>query len=244
MAMRRVLLAAMALWAGGLTAGPLSAADLGPTPPVPAKAPPYIAPLYDWTGFYLGGHGGGAWSSATARDPTGAAFAPLGTGVNVSGSGWLAGGQLGYNRQLGAWVFGIEGDLSYTDVRGSAAAPFGGNITTQSNWVGTVTGRLGIAWDRTLVYAKGGAAFGDTTYTVRPPAVVFRGTDTRTGWTVGAGAEYGLTENWSVKAEYNYIDLGTRTVTTTSPAGAPLPADVKMTEHMIKLGANYRFKLP
>jgi outer membrane immunogenic protein len=235
---------AVAVLAAWLAAGPAIAADVGPAPAAPAKAPPYIAPLYDWTGFYLGGHAGPGWSSSTIGDPTGAAFAPRGADVNVSGSGWLAGGLMGYNRQLGAWVFGIEGDLSYTDIRGSTTSPFGPNITTQSNWLGTVTGRLGIAWDRTLLYAKAGAAFGEVDYTVRAPTVVSRGTDTRTGWTVGAGAEYALWDNWSVKAEYNYIDLGTRTVTTTSPAGAPLPADAKVTEHMIKLGASYRFKLP
>jgi outer membrane immunogenic protein len=232
---------AIALACAWLAAGPAVAADLGPTPP--AKAPPYIAPLYDWTGFYFGGHAGPGWTSTTARDPTGAAFAPRGAGVNVTGTGWLAGGQLGYNRQLGAWVFGIEGDLSYTDIRGRTTSPFGVGLTTQSNWLGTVTGRLGIAWDRTLLYAKAGAAFGETDYTARAPAVVFRGADTRTGWTVGAGAEYALWDNWSVKAEYNYIDLGTRTVTPTAPAGAA-PLDAKVTEHMIKLGANYRFQLP
>lgn len=235
---------AVAALSGWLAAAPAIAADVAPAPPPPAKAPPYIAPLYDWTGFYLGGHVGPAWSSSTIGDPTGAAFAPRGADVNVSGSGWLAGGQMGYNRQLGAWVFGIEGDLSYTDIRGSTTSPFGAGITTQPNWLGTVTGRLGIAWDRTLLYAKAGAAFGEVDYTVRAPTVVSRGTDTRTGWTVGAGAEYALWDNWSVKAEYNYIDLGTRTVTTTSPAGPPLPADAKVTEHMIKLGASYRFKLP
>jgi outer membrane immunogenic protein len=238
--MRRRL-AAVAAVGGLIAAAPVTAADLGPVPAAPVKSQPYVAPLYDWTGFYLGGHAGPAWSSATVRDPTGVTFAPPGAGVDVSGTGWLAGGQLGYNHQLGAWVFGIEGDLSYTDIRASATSPFGVNVTTQPNWVGTITGRLGIAWDRTLVYAKAGAAFGETSYTVRAPAVVFRGTDTRTGWTVGAGAEYALWNNWSVKAEYNYIDLGTRTVTATSPAGAPLTADAKMTEHMIKLGANYRF---
>jgi outer membrane immunogenic protein len=224
-----------------LAVGPAVAADLGATPAAPGKARAYIAPLYDWTGFYVGAHGGGGWSNATLGDPTGANFAPLGTDVHVSGSGWLGGGQLGYNTQLGAWVFGIEGDLSYTDVRGSTTSPLGANVSTRLNWLGTVTGRLGIAWDRTLLYAKAGAAFGENSYRV-PLAADFRGDDVRIGWTVGAGAEYNLFGNWSVKAEYNYIDLGTRTVTATSPAGASIPIDAKATEHMIKLGANYRFE--
>jgi len=238
--MRRPLtaVAALGLW---VMPGPVVAADLGPVPAAPAKAVPYVAPLYDWTGFYLGGHGGAGWSSATVSDPTGATFAPPGTGVNVAGQGWLAGGQLGYNHQIGAWVFGIEGDLSYTDVRGTTTSPFGVDITTWLPWIGTVTGRLGIAWDRTLVYAKAGAAFAENSITARVPLVDFRGKDMRVGWTVGAGAEYALWDNWSVKAEYNYIDLGTRTVTVTSPAGASVLADTKASEHLVKLGANYRF---
>jgi len=238
--MRRMstAIAALSVW----LAGPAMAADVGPAPAVPVKSPPYIAPLYDWTGLYLGGHGGGGLSDASVRDPTGATFAPPGTDVNVSGSGWLGGAQLGYNHQLGAWVFGIEGDLSYTDIRGSTTSPLGVGISTRLNWVGTVTGRIGIAWDRTLLYAKAGAAFGETSYTASVPLVVdFKGKDTRTGWTVGAGAEYAIWDNLSVKAEYNYIDLGTRTVTPTSPGGVPLPADAKLSEHLFKLGANYKF---
>jgi outer membrane immunogenic protein len=226
---------ALTVW---FAAGPVAAADLGPTPPV--KSPPYVAPLYDWTGFYLGGHGGAGWSNSTIRDPSGLNFAPPGAGVGVSGDGWLGGAQLGYNYQLGAWVFGIEGDLSYTDIRGSTTSPFNVDISTRLNWVGTVTGRLGIAWDRTLVYAKAGAAFGETSFSAQVP-LVFRGKDTSAGWTVGAGAEYALWDNWSVKAEYNYIDLGTRTITATSPGGASITADAKASEHVLKLGANYRF---
>jgi outer membrane immunogenic protein len=219
-------------------AGPAAAADLAPGAPLPQ---PYIAPLYDWTGFYLGPHVGGGWSNATIGDPTGANFAPLGTGVGASGSGWVAGGQLGYNKQLGAWVFGVEGDLSYTDIHGTTTSPFGANVASRLNWVGTVTGRLGIAWDRTLLYAKAGAAFGETSVSTQFPVVIASGKDTRAGWTVGAGAEFALWNNWSVKAEYNYIDLGTRTVTAIPPAGPPIPADTALTEHMIKLGANYHF---
>ncbi|MPZ56781.1 MAG: outer membrane beta-barrel protein [Rhizobiales bacterium] len=222
--------------------GPVLAADVSPSPAMPAKGVPYVAPLYDWTGFYLGAHGGGGWTSSTVTDPTGAVFAPPSTGVDVSGQGWLGGAQIGYNYQLGAWVFGVEGDLSYTDIRGTTTSPFGVDVNTRLNWVGTVTGRLGIAWDRTLVYAKAGAAFGEISVSPRvPPVIDFKGKDTRTGWTVGAGVEYALWGDWSVKAEYNYLDLGTRTVTATSPAGGSVLTDAKVTEHMIKLGANYKF---
>jgi outer membrane immunogenic protein len=184
----------------------------------------------------------------TATDRIGGAFAPLAGSVDISSNaGFLGGGQLGYNLQTGPWLFGIEGDFSYTDIHGKTttiAAPANVGLTSRLNWLGTVTGRIGYAWDRTLLYAKAGVAFGDFTLGITPPTVaVFDSKDTRTGWTVGAGAEYALWDNWSIKAEYNYLDLGTRTVTATSPAGAAITADAKVTEHMIKLGANYRFNL-
>jgi outer membrane immunogenic protein len=231
-------------------AGAAVAADLGPLAPpaAPAKAGPFAAPLYDWTGFYIGGHLGAGWSTVTATDRIGGAFAPLAGSVDISSNaGFLGGGQLGYNLQTGPWLFGIEGDFSYTDIHGKTttiAAPANVGLTSRLNWLGTVTGRIGYAWDRTLLYAKAGVAFGDFTLGITPPTVaVFDSKDTRTGWTVGAGAEYALWDNWSIKAEYNYLDLGTRTVTATSPAGAAITADAKVTEHMIKLGANYRFNL-
>jgi outer membrane immunogenic protein len=229
---------------------PVVAADLGPLAPpsAPYKAGPFAAPLYDWTGFYIGGHFGAGWSTTTATDRTGGSFAPAGAGVDItSNAGFLGGGQLGYNYQTGPWVFGVEGDFSYTDIHGATttvAAPANVGLTSRLNWVGTVTGRLGYTWDRTLLYAKAGLAFGNVTLDITPPKVaVFDSKDTRTGWTVGAGAEYALWNNWSLKAEYNYLDLGTRTVTATSPTGASVLADSKVTEHMIKLGANYKFNL-
>jgi outer membrane immunogenic protein len=231
-------------------AAPAMAADIGPLspPPAPYKAGPFAAPLYDWTGFYIGGHLGTGWSTTTTTDRIGSAFAPLGTGVDISGgAGFIGGGQLGYNFQTGPWVFGVEGDFTYTDIHGSTttvAAPANVGLTSRLNWLGTVTGRLGYSWDRTLLFAKAGLAFGNVTLDVTPPKVaVFDSNDTRTGWTIGAGAEYAFWNNWSLKAEYNYLDLGTRTVTATSPAGASILADAKITEHMIKLGANYKFNL-
>jgi outer membrane immunogenic protein len=235
---------AVSIW---FVAGAAAASDLPrvagrPAPDMPTKAAPYIAPSYDWTGLYVGAHAGGAWSNATLTDQSGVTFAPPGTGLNVGGSGWHGGAQFGYNTQFGGWVFGIEGDLSYTDVRGTTTSPLGADVTTRLNWLGTVTGRLGIAWDRTLLYAKAGAAFGETSFSARVPLVVdFQGKDTRAGWTVGAGAEYALGDNLSVKAEYNYIDLGTRTVTLRPPVGGSILSDARITQHMIKLGANYKF---
>jgi outer membrane immunogenic protein len=236
--------------AGALLVGANAAvaADLGPLAPpsIPYKAGPFATSLYDWTGFYIGPHIGAGWSTVTAKDPVGGIFAPAGTGLDLSGNaGFLGGAQFGYNYQTGPWVVGVEGDFSFTNVRGGTTstlvAPNVG-LSSRINWVGTVTGRLGYAWDRTLLYAKAGAAFGNVTLDVTPPGVaVFEGKDTRAGWTVGAGAEYAFWNNWSLKAEYNYLDLGTRTITATSPTGGSILADAQVTQHMIKLGANYKF---
>src|SRR5687768_8138140 len=136
--MRGILTTATVIGIWVLPGSLVVAADVGPTPPAPRAPVPYVAPLYDWTGFYLGGHGGAGWSGTTAQNPGGVAFAPPGASVNIPGSGWLAGGQLGYNQQIGAWVFGIEGDLSYTDIRGTTTSPFGADVTVRTDWLGTV----------------------------------------------------------------------------------------------------------
>ena len=218
-------------------AGPAFSADLGPPAPYLVKAPPpHVASTYDWTGFYAGLHGG--WGSFQGAADN---FAGLGGTISLSGSGWLGGAQLGYNYQIGSWVLGVEGDWAYTDIHGTNVAP-ALEQTVRINWVGTVTGRAGIAWDRTLVYFKGGVALGDVrSEALIPSTALFTGGDTRTGWTLGAGVEYGWFGNWTVKAEYDYLDLGTRTVTMTSATGATASQDSEATAHMIKLGANYRF---
>lgn len=227
-------------------ARPAAAADLKPAPaPMPYKGPTFTAPVYNWSGFYLGAHIGGGWSHSTATDNAGGNFAaPAGASLGISGSGLLGGPEAGFNYQTGPWVFGIEGAFDFSDVHGSTASPLfvGGGVSTRLNWVGTVTGRVGFTLGKALFYAKGGGAFGNVNFDVNHPGVgVFTATDTSAGWTIGAGAEYALTKNLSVKAEYDYLDLGTHTFTATSPGTPPITADAKITEHMIKLGADYKF---
>lgn len=237
--------------AAGLTGtvGPALAADIGPSAPMPAKVQPFTAPYYNWSGFYVGAHAGASWASTIATDPNGTTFAPPGGNVNVSGSGFLGGGQFGYNYQTGRWVFGIEGDVSYADIHGATTSGFtipnpNVGLSTRLDWLSTVTGRVGYAWNDTLIYGKAGAAFAGLSFNASVPAVgVFSGNDTRTGWTIGAGVEHALWDNWTVKAEYDYLDLGTHSVTAAPAVGAPITADAKVTQHMIKLGANYRFSL-
>ena len=157
------------------------------------KAPPAgVLPVaYDWTGFYVGGHVGYGWAEKDWRD----AF-----GLNLSNraSGFLGGGQVGFNYQINQFVLGVEGDFSWSGINGSTStgplvgAPLGNGFNTDVNWVSTLTGRAGLAFDRWLVYGKGGVAWANDSFSTNrytlPATVGVK--ETRIGWTVGAGVEY------------------------------------------------------
>ena len=221
--MKKLLLATAALMALGVAA-PASAADM----PVKAAPPPPVAPIYNWTGFYIGAHVGGAWSdtdwfyACCATNLLIAAPCGLAQGGH-SGSSWLAGGQVGFNYQVGRFVWGIEADFSATDIKGSnldVAFPTQEFLHSRTDFIGTVAPRVGVAWDRVLLYAKGGVAWAHDDYsaTLTPnfgPLAGFEfqtGDATRWGWMVGVGIEYAFAQNWSVKAEYNYMDFGTERI--------------------------------
>jgi outer membrane immunogenic protein len=219
--MSLALFAAAALALGAVQAA--SAADL-PRKPV-YKAPPVpIATIYDWSGFYAGGHIGGAWSSEDAT------ITGTGATAGIDPSGFLAGGQIGVNWQAGNWVLGLEGDMSWTNADGSAPLA-GSTISSDHNWYATATGRLGYAWDNWLAYVKGGAAWMDADYTLAGLTVG----DTRSGWTVGTGLEWGLAPNWSAKVEYSYMDFGS------DRFALPATTDIDTQVHVVKVGLNYRF---
>ncbi len=201
------------------------AADLGAGMPVkaPAVAP---VPYYNWTGFYLGLNGGGAFGDSRNHD----ALRGITTSFPISGG--LFGGTAGYNYQIGSTVLGLEGDVDWAGIRGNGTVG-GVNYRSYLNWISTVRGRVGVAFDRFLPYVTGGAAIGDIKDTVTTPAATFSGTGTSTGWTVGAGIEYGITPSVSVKAEYLYVDL---------PSVSPLPNDkADARTSMVRGGVNWRF---
>ena len=210
--MKKILLstAALALIA---MAAPASAADLAARPYT--KAPAYVpAPIYNWTGFYIGGHIGGAFR---------------GDSNNVLGGGddgkFMGGVQGGYDWQFNPnWVFGLEANYSFLDTGSSFA----------NRGLGSVTGRLGYTWGPSLLYVKGGYAWADSRFTNG-----FSGNGGRDGYTVGGGLEYLFTQNWSGKIEYQYYDFGT--VNAVAP-GVVLTG-FRNDEHTIKAGLNYRFNL-
>src|SRR4051812_5347456 len=184
---------------------PASAADIAARPYT--KAPPMIAAIYDWSGFYVGANGG--WGSARKCWSQTAGFAP---GVNEGchdATGAVAGGQIGYRWQTGAFVFGLEAQGDWADLKGSnASTVFGVVNRTTVDAFGLFTGQVGYAWNNALLYAKGGAAVVSDAYRgfgTGIGAEFDRANETRWGGTVGVGLEYGFTPNWSVGIEYNHL---------------------------------------
>jgi outer membrane immunogenic protein len=269
--MKKLLLAGIAAAALGI-AGPAHAADLGVGPyrAAPALGP---IPIFTWSGCYLGGHGGGGFGRKDADDPTGANFAALGEGVRVNTSGFLAGGQVGCDWQFAPnWLVGIEGAGAWADIKGSSVDVFtqttGGSVaptvntttatvSARTDFLADVTARIGWAWDRWLVYAKGGVAWDRDKYGFvgqqtcsgvlcfggpGPFPFNFTGSETRIGWTAGAGIEWAFWGNWSARLEYDFYDFGNHRVTLVDADGhAPAPADINQQIHAVKFGINYRF---
>jgi outer membrane immunogenic protein len=214
------------------------AADLGLPPP---PSPPFVAPPPTWTGFYLGANGGGAW------DPTGGYNTNCGaacTTANTTLAGAVGGLQLGFNYQLGVMVLGAEAQFSASSLRGSyPALDVIDTLTTSVDYFGTATGRLGVAVGNLLIYGKGGAAWTHTNNSDFKTLEnqTFTSNYWQMGWTVGGGAEYALSPNWSVKLEYAFIDTPNKSTTFTSPSPLYFTAVMHQQISQVTAGVNYRF---
>ena len=228
--MRSKLIAAFTCTTALVAAGAASAADLGARPYT--KAPAYMESMFNWTGFYVGGHIGGAWTNEQfINNGTGAPFGDLtpGQGYRQRNSGILGGAQIGYNWQANNYVFGMEGTISGLDNKGSFLnTAFGAGddvFSWRANVLATVVGRAGFAVQNNLFYIKGGYAGVNNrlsvTDTVGPATGSGGQTHWANGWTVGAGWEYGITANWIVGLEYNYSQFETKSY---QLAGAAAPA--------------------
>jgi outer membrane immunogenic protein len=183
--------------------GAASAADL------PLKALPKVPEVvYNWTGFYIGAQVGGAWSNYRFDNVNLTAESSGQHADSVTG-----GGHLGYNWQYNNLVFGVEAEFSGTDLRGSTASVVNPAVTYNDkvDWYGTVVGRLGVALNRTMLYATGGAAFADirTTGLNGPNGTIdsFSNTANRVGWALGVGAEYQITPNWIAGLDYKHLQF-------------------------------------
>ncbi|MFG1377117.1 outer membrane protein [Xanthobacter autotrophicus] len=257
--MRKALLATTIL-AAMIVAGSVQAADLATKMPV--KAAP-VAPAFSWTGFYIGAQGGYAWAQNDFSN-THDLYNTYADDASYSLDGGLVGGVIGFNYQIKNIVLGVEADANWADLTGSGSIirpgqydPLASTCIVSNNpcsskidALGTITARLGVAFDRVLVYAKGGAAWATTSHTASntdfeyAPASYSATTDsTRWGWTLGAGLEWAFFNNWSAKVEYNYIDLGSTDVTFNFvPNYTPAyTSTVDQTINLVKAGINYRF---
>jgi outer membrane immunogenic protein len=241
-----------------VAAGAANAADLrvGPT----YKAPPAVAPVpvFSWTGCYVGGHAGWGWGRKDVNEAVTASGSGnrAKTSATADTSGSIFGGQVGCDYQFsGNWVLGIEGSLSGGHIDGSSSDPIdphdsGDVLHFRTDALGSVTARLGYAgWiPQTLLYVRGGVAWARDIFDFQHADVAgSRGifNQTRTGWTVGVGAEYTFMPHWSVFAEYDHYDFGTKNVTFYSCCdGFFSKIDVKQTIEVVKFGLNFRFDVP
>ncbi|HEY2758721.1 MAG TPA: outer membrane protein [Pseudolabrys sp.] len=219
--MKRVVLAGASALAIVMMMGAANAADLPVRREMPTKAPLYSAP-YNWTGFYLGINAGGSFGRSK--------WDGAGTG-NIDTSGALVGGTIGYNWQYGQSVFGLEGDADWSSLRGSSSC-FGGvaSCETKNDFLATVRGRLGYAFDRFMPFVTGGLAIGN----VKADSPFSSDDNTRAGWTVGGGLEFALAGPWTAKVEYLYADLG-------KDSCDACGGDVDLKTNVVRAGLNYRF---
>lgn len=275
MTLRKILCCTAA--SAALMAGSAQAADLPRRAEAPV-APIYAAPIFTWTGFYVGLNAGGAWrDGGRSLTPGGTFLNPAvypGANVGFLGGGngdddtrFTGGAQLGYNWQMGQLVLGIEADFnwingngnqSYTTILPVAAVTPGPNYVTvnhgrSSNFWGTVRPRVGWAMDRMLIYATGGLAYADSsnsgsivlTNGVGQTIGAFTATNDSDnfGWTLGAGVEYAVTNNWTIKAEYLYVDLNRKTRTYVDPVnpGYYFTGTTGDRFHVVRAGVNFKF---
>jgi outer membrane immunogenic protein len=249
--MKKIALATAA--ATLLFAGSASAADLAARPYTKA---PMAAPIavYNWTGFYVGGQVGYGWRDDDNVERVLATGLPDGWRANSQPSGVVGGVHAGYNWQAGMFVLGVEGDVEGSDVNGTGfyrlngGAPILDRVDSSTDWQASIRGRVGIAANNWLLYGTAGAAFTTINHTYVSVvggngALSFN--NSLTGWTAGAGVEYGFTPNWSARVEYRYTDYGTVTnnVGTLFGAAATLQ-DQHITDSTVRGGISYRFGGP
>ena len=228
--MKKIFLSAVAIL---FTAGAATAADL------PArtytKAPAYAAPVYNWTGFYIGGFVGGAFGDTTN---TSDALVPFSAGTRASS--FFGGGQLGYNYQFAPnWMAGLEGDIGgLTNNERTFLLPPAVGVRDRTNWLASVTGRLGYTWGPGLIYAKGGVAFRDNGDLTGFGGFPLEAKRNQTGYTIGGGVEYMFAPAWSAKIEYLYYNFD-RTTMELAPGVTAFRYRDDL--HTVKAGINYHF---
>jgi outer membrane immunogenic protein len=238
------------LFAGAVAlalATPAFAADLPQAAPPPPQAPAFIPPppVYNWSGVYIGINGGYAFGNSDWN-------APASTG-NFALDGGLVGGTLGINFQSGQFVFGLEGDIDWADISGStnnavSAVCFGAGapctFQTQNDWLSTFRARVGVAFDRVLLYGTAGGAAGDVKANFTNPNIAgsLSTSSTEFGWSAGAGLEYAITENVTIRGEYLFVDLSNASFGCTAAlCGGAGTVPVSFNTSLVRAGLDFKF---
>ncbi|QDW38679.1 outer membrane beta-barrel protein [Bradyrhizobium sp. KBS0727] len=259
--MKKLVSTVLGLAALGLAA-PASAADLAARPYTKAPAP-VIAAVYDWSGFYLGINGGGGWSHKCWDRTAGRStifVTSIAEGCHDA-SGGTIGGQVGYRWQSAAWVFGIEAQGNWADIKGSNVSDIffralgDSSNQTKIDSFGLFTGQVGYSWNTFLLYVKGGAAVTHDKYNgfITNAAIlnpnVDSASETRWGGVVGVGGEFAFSRNWSFALEYDHLFMGDRDVTFTGTGTAPFIGTtrtdrIRQDVDLFTARLNYRFGGP
>lgn len=200
---------------------------------VDSTPPPAFVVPYNWTGFYAGVLIGGGWGNHDFSNTAGFAN-------SYDSKGYLVGGLLGLNWQFNRWVLGVETDLSYSRIAGDDDGIGGATDQTKLRWLGSARARVGYTFDTWLVYGTAGFAYGSLRHSSFAPPLLDTFSSTETGWTVGAGIEYALSDHWSARLDYRYYDLGSYSRST--PANGVAPYSVDNTFHILTFVANYKFR--
>jgi len=223
---------------------------------IPADEPPPMAaaamPAYDWTGFYVGINGGWAWGDSEWDVTNSTGPVPdtgVGASFDVDVDGFVIGGHGGYNMQWNWFVLGLEGAVQWSDISGSELSTFGAaddDFQLDVNWLALASLRAGVAIDRVLLYAKGGWAGADVEASFDDNVGANQGSfsedEWMNGWSVGGGAEFALTQNIILGADYQFIDLGDENFAgAVSGGGTTWGTDVDVQIHEVKGRLSYKF---
>jgi outer membrane immunogenic protein len=213
---------------------------------MPIKAPRYAEPMAaNWAGWYIGAHAGAAWQQTSANSVVDTSEFPFGS--TFSSTGFIGGGQIGYNWQHGNFVFGLEGDISGLSGKASnfsntdPGSEYG--WSSQIRWLSTVRTRFGLAVGDTMVYATGGVAFGGVKNSWSVPGSNYSQSKTKVGWTIGGGVEHMLNRNWTIGLEALFVDLGRTNSTGTEEGCSSCTKTTRFNNQAVvgRVKLNYKF---
>jgi outer membrane immunogenic protein len=250
---------------GGAAASLLTISAFAADLRVPPAQPQVVIPPFTWTSCYAGAQAGGGWGKKDLTDSVGIFSSETGySSTSVDVTGYMVGGQIGCDYQFApTWVVGIEGAATGGNISKTtnffvpfvpaSAGPDTASFRSTTDFLASITGRIGYAWDRWLVYGKGGVALvGDRYHADDLDGIYFfDATENRIGWTAGAGVEWAFTPEWSVKLEYDYYGFGTKSLsfTDTTILGLPVgsgppppftaPANISQNIQVVTLGVNF-----